>query len=60
MSLKEAIERQLKVPTNIRMGAPGSFDVYLDKDQIFSKKQTGRMPQPGEIIRLLQARGAHA
>jgi hypothetical protein len=42
------------------MGAPGSFDVYLDKDQIFSKKQTGRMPQPGEIVRLLQARGVHA
>jgi selT/selW/selH-like putative selenoprotein len=42
------------------MGGPGSFDVFLNGEQIFSKKQTGRMPQQGEIIRLLQAREAHS
>ena len=56
MSLKEAIERQLKIPASIKMGGPGSFDVSLNGERIFSKKQTGRMPQQGEVIRLLQAK----
>jgi hypothetical protein len=54
------IENQLKIPTNLKMGAPGSFDVYFNNEQIFSKKKAGRMPQQGEIIRLLQAKGANA
>jgi selT/selW/selH-like putative selenoprotein len=56
VSLKEAIESQLKIPTSIKMGSPGSFDVSFDGARIFSKKQTGRMPQQGEIIQLLQAK----
>ena len=59
MSLKEAIERQLKIPTSIRMGSPGSLDIRLDGEEIFSKKQSGRMPDQAEIIRLLQAKQAH-
>jgi len=58
VSLKEAIERQLKIPTNIHMGGPGSFDVQVDGKQIFSKKRAGRMPDQGEIIRLLEANQA--
>ena len=41
------------------MGSPGSFDIQLDGEQIFSKKQSGRMPDQGEIIRLIQAKQAH-
>jgi selT/selW/selH-like putative selenoprotein len=41
------------------MGSPGSFDVQVDGQQIFSKKESGRMPDQGEIIRLIQARQAH-
>lgn len=59
MRLKDAIERQLKIPTKIRMGGPGSFDVEFNGKQIFSKKQTGRMPGQAEIIRLLQTMQAH-
>jgi len=59
VSLKEAIESQLKIPTNIKMGSPGSFDVQVNGEQIFSKKRSGRMPDQGEIIRLLQASQAH-
>jgi len=40
------------------MGSPGSFDVQFNGQQIFSKKQSGRMPEEGEIIRLLQANQA--
>jgi len=41
------------------MGGPGSFDVQFNGQQIFSKKQAGRMPEQGEIIRLLRANQAH-
>ena len=41
------------------MGSPGSFDIQVDGEQIFSKKTSGRMPDQGEIIRLIQARQAH-
>jgi len=37
------------------MGGPGSLDVWVDNKRIFSKKELGRMPQQGEIIRLIQA-----
>jgi selT/selW/selH-like putative selenoprotein len=57
VSLKEAIERQLGVPTSIKTGGPGAFDVSVDGRRIFSKKESGRMPQPGEIIALLQPKG---
>jgi selT/selW/selH-like putative selenoprotein len=46
----------LKIPTKIKMGGPGSFDVFFNGERIFSKKETGRMPQQEEIIRLLQAK----
>jgi Rdx family protein len=46
----------MKIPTSIKMGSPGSFDVSLNGERIFSKKQIGRMPQQGEIILLLQAK----
>jgi len=56
VSLKESIEQQLKIPTSIKMGGPGSLDVWLNGARIFSKKQEGRFPQSGEIIRLIQAK----
>jgi hypothetical protein len=56
VSLKEAIEQQLKIPASVKFGGPGSLDVFVDGRRIFSKKETGRMPQPGEIISLIQAK----
>ena len=55
MSLKETIERDLHIPTRIRMGAPGSLDVFADGQKIYSKKQTGRMPSVEEIVGLLRS-----
>ena len=34
----------------------GIFDVYLNRELLFSKKKLGRFPEPGEVERLL---GAH-
>jgi hypothetical protein len=57
VSLKESIEAKLKIPTRIRMGGPGALDVFVDKQKIYSKKQTGRLPTADEIIELIRERG---
>lgn len=57
MSLKEGIEGKLKIPTQIRLGGPGSLDVFVDKQKIYSKKQTGRLPTVEEILKLIRDRG---
>jgi len=35
----------------------GVFDVSADGTLVFSKKQAGRHPAPGEVLGLLNARG---
>ncbi len=57
MSLKESVEGKLKIPTRIRLGGPGALDVFVDKQRIYSKKQTGRLPTADEIIELIRGRG---
>lgn len=57
MSLKESIEGQLKIPTRIRLGGPGVLDVFVDRQKIYSKKQTGRLPAVDEIVDLIRNRG---
>lgn len=56
MSLKQSIEAKLKISTRIRLGGPGGLDVFVDKQKIYSKKQTGRMPTDDEIIALIRDR----
>ena len=58
MSLKESIEGKLNIPTRIRMGGPGALDVFVDRQKIFSKKETGRLPTADEIIELIRQRPA--
>ena len=57
MSLKQSIEAKLRIPTRIRLGGPGRLDVFVDKQKIYSKKQTGRLPTADEIIALIRDRG---
>jgi len=54
VSLKNDIERELGVPIRLRAGAPGSFNVLLNGEQIYSKSKTGRSPNAAEIIRLIR------
>jgi selenoprotein W-related protein len=37
-------------------GHGGVFEVTVGNDLVFSKKQSGRFPQPGEVERELEAR----
>jgi predicted Rdx family selenoprotein len=50
------MERELSVPIRVRMGGPGSLDVYMDGEQIYSKKRTGHLPTADELIKLIRAR----
>jgi selT/selW/selH-like putative selenoprotein len=54
VSLKKDLERELGIPVRVRAGAPGSFSVLLNGERIFSKKETGRSPDPAEIVKLVR------
>ena len=56
MSLKEQIDRMFGVVTRIKMGVPGSLDVLVDGDILFSAKTVKRMPAKGEVLELIASR----
>jgi selT/selW/selH-like putative selenoprotein len=58
VSLKNSIESELGIPTRLRAGAPGSLNIFLNGEQVFSKKQAGRSPNTAEIIKLIRDRNA--
>jgi selenoprotein W-related protein len=35
----------------------GRFEVLLDGEPVYEKSRTGRHAEPGEIVRLIEARG---
>jgi selT/selW/selH-like putative selenoprotein len=39
-----------------RTGTRGQFDVLADGRLVYSKKETGRFPEDGEVRQLLEAR----
>lgn len=38
----------------LQSGSEGRFEISLDSELVFSKKQLGRFPKPGEIAGLLE------
>lgn len=56
MSLKQDIESKLGVPVKLKAGMPGSLDVYVDGERIYSKAQTGAMPQFADLAPAIQRR----
>lgn len=56
MRLKKDIEREFAVPVRLRAGMPGALDVFVDGEQIYSKKSTGRLPAADELIKLIRGR----
>jgi len=57
VSLKNDIERELGIPTRVHAGAPGSFRILVDGEQIYSKKEAGHSPNRAEIMRLIREKG---
>jgi len=40
----------------LKTGTKGVFKVFVDGDPVYDKSETGRMPRPGEVRRLLEGR----
>jgi selT/selW/selH-like putative selenoprotein len=51
--LAEAIKKEKDVQIEFIQSSGGVFEVYRDAKKIFSKKVSGRFPQPEERIKLL-------
>jgi selT/selW/selH-like putative selenoprotein len=60
VSLKKDIEREFGVPIRLRLGAPGALDVFVDGEQIYSKKKSGRSPTADELIKLIRSKAARS
>ncbi len=56
MRLKNDIEREFSFPVRLRAGAPGSLNVFVNGEQIYSKKHTGRLPAADELIEMIRGR----
>jgi selenoprotein W-related protein len=48
----------LGVNCDFQKGAGGIFDVEVDGEMVYSKHQTGRFPEPGEITGLIRNRAS--
>ena len=51
--MAEEIKKAFGAETEFLKGFEGSFEVIVDGETIFSKLETGRFPEPGEIRKLI-------
>lgn len=54
--LAEELEKGFGIRPALIKGGGGIFEVKLDGELIFSKKQTGRFPAPGEVAATIAER----
>ncbi|PYN90461.1 MAG: hypothetical protein DMD87_01935 [Candidatus Rokuibacteriota bacterium] len=55
--LRSELESTLRVAAKIRWGGLGELTVLVDGRPVFSRRQAGRSPEPGEIARLVRSLG---
>jgi predicted Rdx family selenoprotein len=48
------VRRELDVPASIERGETGEFTVWSDGELVYSKADTGRFPEPGEVASALR------
>ena len=48
-SLAEELQKTFDVKANLVPGGGGIFDVIVDDVKVYSKHDTGRFPEPGEV-----------
>lgn len=53
MRLREELARE-GITASVRLGGLGELTVRVDGRAVFSYKEAGRMPQPGELARLIK------
>ena len=49
------MKKQRGIEATLIKGGSGQFEVVLDGNLIFSKKQLGRFPEPSEILEKIPA-----
>ncbi len=54
VSLADELQKDFGVEANLIAGSNGIFDVIVDGKRVFSKSQTGRFPNPGEVTKELK------
>jgi selenoprotein W-related protein len=45
------LEQELQAKVKLVRGSGGVFDVVVDGRLVYSKHETGRFPEPGEVVR---------
>ncbi len=55
-SLADELQEQFEVPTRLIKGGQGDFEVKLGDEVLFSKRESGRFPEPGEVPESLAPR----
>jgi hypothetical protein len=55
--LRDELRTTLHVAAKIRWGGLGELTVLVDGRTVFSRRQAGRAPKPGEIARLVKSLG---
>ena len=55
--LRTELQSTLRVAAKIRWGGLGELTVLVDGRPVFSRRQAGRTPRPGEIAQLVQSLG---
>jgi len=54
--LADEIQEKFELATRLKKSAGGAFEVRLDGDLVFSKHESGRFPDPGEVEAALAMR----
>lgn len=54
LRLREEIQNKFSADVEILEGSGGVFEVELNGDSIFSKKELGRFPNENEVIDLIE------
>ena len=57
MRLRNELRTTLQVAAKICWGGLGELTVLVDGRTVFSRRQAGRAPNPGEIARLVKSLG---
>ena len=52
--LAAEIKKELGYDSALVVGKVGSFDVFVNGTLLYSKKKTGRFPNPGEVVQLIE------
>jgi hypothetical protein len=56
VSLRNEITKKTGITPKLKIGKPGSLDIIVDGQVLYSKEKTGRMPTVDEAVALLNAK----